>query len=328
MNYLLDITMKITKIIETRIDINDIGNMFCSDYDHNILQILKKLYVKKCFKSIFILDINRIVSRSSLHCKNKVLDGGTYIDISFEVSGIIYEKGEIIHNCKIIQINNNGTMHAKSEYASIHIKNVEGLVVAKENDEIPVIAHMVRCNIYEEEISISAILFMPIIQPSIIYKINNSNFANNEITDIFNIDSLTKLKKDINDIKKNNKNVYKFFTELLYPYKSIKNLNIWKTTEITLDNLLKLSQDNYVYNPEAYLDNSTYAILDVASKEKVISASTTTVLEIDKKDYILHLFNVYFSRLNTLLEFLQTYDTVEKIKTKNQIWSFYTLFKK
>jgi hypothetical protein len=318
--------MKVIKIVETRVDINDISDMFCSDYNSNILKKLKTLYTKKCFKSIFILDILRIVNRSSLHCKNKVLDGGTYIDVSFEVSGIIYEKGEVIHNCKIIQINNNGTMHAKSEYASINIKNVEGLAVIKESDEIPVIVHMVRCNIFEEEISVLAIPFIPIVQPSIIYKITGVE-KDRDIENLFDMDELTKLENTLVALKKSNKNVYKFFVELIYPYKSTKSLNEFKSQIITLENLYNLQQDTLVYNPEAYLDNNTYVILNETAKNKLMN-SETSIVEIDKRDYILHLLNTYSKRLNTLMEFVQLYDSIEKIKNKSQVWSLYALLKK
>lgn len=316
--------MKVNKIIETRIDINNINDMFCSDYNNNILQILKKLYIKKCFKSIFILDIIRIVNRSGLHCKNKVLDGGTYIDISFEVSGIIYEKGEIIHNCKIIQINNNGTMHAKSDYASLNIKNVEGLVLVKENDIIPIIVHMSRCNIFEEEISVMAIPFIPILKQPIIYKIN---ITSNSI-DVLDLDVITKLENELQKIKKTNSSVYEFFIKLIYPFKSTKELDEYKGTKITLDNFAKLQQDMLIYSPESYLDNDTFVILSDEEKVKVMKLPDATTISINKNDYILYLCNQYTNRLNTLLEFLQLYDTPAKIKEKSQIWSVYTLLKK
>lgn len=315
--------MKIIKVVETRININEITDMFCSNYNEKFLQILKKLYIRKCFKSIYILDINKIINRSDIHCKNKVLDGTTYIDISFEVTGVIYEKGEIIHNCKIIQINNNGTMHAKSEYASINIKNVEGLVVVKENDTIPVIVHEHRCNIFEEEISVLAIPFIPILKQPIIYNITS---ATKDIGDVFDFELLQNTIKEVNTLK-TNKVVYKFFSELIYPYKTLQKNN-YKTIKITLENLLALSQGDLLYSPEAYLDCDTICVLSQDTKEKILQLPEATVLDIDKKDYILYVANTYLQRLRTLKEFLTIYDTREKIKEKEQIWSLYNLLKK
>lgn len=315
--------MKITKIIENRINIDNISDMYCADYNKNILNILKKLYVNRCFKSIYILDIIRIVSRSGLHCKNKTLDGGTYIDISFEVSGICYEKGEIIHGCKIINISNDGSMIAKSNYASIKIENPDNLVLVEVDDEIPVIVRMSRYNIYEEEVSIMAIPLMPMVKPSIIYKIIDN--VDND-TNLFDYKELTKLENTLKDIKKNNKLVYKFFTELLYPYKSIKGLQAIKGTEINMTNLNKLEADDMLYTPESYLDDNTFILVN--KNKEILKKNDTTTLEISKKDYTLSALSVYSVRLNTLLEFLQTYDTIAKIKEKTQVWKLYNILKK
>lgn len=312
--------MKVIKIIETRINIDNINDMFCSNYNEKILQILKKLYIRKCFKSIYILDVNKIITRSDLHCKNKLLDGGTYIDISFEVLGVIYEKGEIIHNCKIIQINNNGTMHAKSEYASINIKNIDGLVVVKENDEIPVIVHMMRCNIYEEEISVLAIPFVPIVEQSIVYNIT-SGVKNNDI----NFDAINNTLTALNVLKKDNKSVYKFFTELLYPYKLIKSIPT--SMEINEKNLENIAVGDLIHIPESHLDTGIMCVLTHTQVEKLLQPNTI-ILDISKKDYIIYAMNIYYNRLQTLYEFLITYNTPEKIKDKSQIWSLYALLKK
>jgi len=315
--------MKIIKVVETRIDIRDITDMFCSNYDAKFLQILRNLYVRKCFKSIYILEINKIISRSDIHCKNKVLDGSTYIDISFEVTGVIYEKGEIIHNCRIIQINNNGTMHAKSEYASIKIKNVDGLVVVKENDTMPVIVHEHRCNIFEEEISILAIPFIPIVKQPIIYNITGTT---KDISHIFDFNLLQNTIKELNSAK-TNKTVYKFFTELIYPYKILQKIDFQKK-DITLENLNTIASGDLLYSPETYLDCDTVCILTQANKEKILQLPEATILDINKNDYILYVLTDYLRRLQTLQEFLTIYDTRDKIKEKDQIWSLYKLFKK
>jgi len=110
--------MKIKKIYEVRLDI-ETKHMFSPDIDATIIYLLNNKYNNKCFKSFYILSVTKIIKRGSITCKNKVLDGTMYVDVMFEAEGIIYEKNEIIHKCKIIQIGNNNIIHAKSEYASI-----------------------------------------------------------------------------------------------------------------------------------------------------------------------------------------------------------------
>jgi hypothetical protein len=91
------------------------------------------------------------------------LDGEAYVDILFEVSGIVYEEEEIIHNCKIIEIIND-SMIAKSEYASIQIKIINNITVFKKGEEIPIIVKKVAYKPFENGIAIVAIPFVPIIK--------------------------------------------------------------------------------------------------------------------------------------------------------------------
>lgn len=322
--------MQIKKILETRIDVTNINDMFCADYNKNIIQILKTKYNKKCFKSIYILDILRITHRSKLNCKSKVLDGTTYIDVSFEVLGIIYEKGDIIHNSKIIQINNNGTMHAKSEYASIHIKNIDGLVVYKELEEVPVLVNMTRYNIFESEVSVSAIPFVPIIKKSIIYELtNNATDDQLVISEYFDMNANTLLENNITEISKKNKAVHKFFVDLIYPYKAIKKIDYGTSTLISLENLNKHKAGDLLYRPDSSLVDKNYYILNESDINKINKLyPDTTILKIGCNEYKIFLLNEYYKKLSMFYEFVLIYDTPEKIKEKGQFWSLYNVFKK
>lgn len=321
--------MKVTKILETRIDIFNINDIYCADYNKNIINILKEKYVKKCFKAIYILDVLRIVHRSSLHCKNKVLDGSTYIDVSFEVYGIVYEKGEVIHDCKIISINAiNGTMHAKSEHASILIKNIKGIIVFKETDVIPVIVNMARYTIFESEISLSAIPFIPILAKPTMFKITSvESDIKKQVSEIIDFKKLDALEKKIDLIKKSNKAVYKFFHDLVYPYKALQKVS-GTVYNIDLESLLMLKIDSVYYKADCHLDDNTYLKLTSADIIKLETKyATTAMLEIDAKDYIIHLFDDKTKRLNILLDLLELYDSSAKIKSKSPVWSLYNLFK-
>ena len=320
--------MKVKKILETRLDILDIKNMYCSDYNEMILKILKDKYLLKCFKSIYVLDILRIIRKSALQCKSKVLDGSTYIDLTFEVLGIIYENGDIIHNCKIIQINNNGIMHAKSEYASLYIKNILEVHVFKENDEIPVLVKMSRYNIYDNEISVSSIPLVPILKKSTIFQISDIDVNQNQIMELFDFKELEQLENDIEIMSKSHKSVFNFFKELLYPFKKI-SITPGKKNKISLDNMQLLQQLDMIYMPNSYLIDDSYLVLNNSDKNKIMSMyDDTSILNINKQDLILHILNNYYRNLTHFIEFLKIYDTAEKIKNKSQFWSLYKTFKK
>jgi DNA-directed RNA polymerase subunit E'/Rpb7 len=324
--------MKINTVLETRINIDDINHLFCPNYNEKLLDILKERFNNCCFKSVFILNILKIIKRGDIHCKNKVLDGGCYIDINFEVEAIVYENGEIIHDCAIIQINPNGTMIAKSEYASLHIKNIDDLMVFKKEETIPVIVNLVRYNIYDTEISISAVPFMPILKPTIMYKIKDSfedNCSEDVIKDIFDFSTLEDTKKTIKDILIKNPSVFKFFRELLYPYKKVNEEKYRKKIEISdIKSLCSIQQNDILYRPNSYIDSSWVSSLNKGEIEYIQGIDDTSVtLDISCKDYITHLLFEYNKNINSFLNFLTIYDSQEKIKSKAHVWQLYTLLK-
>ena len=329
--------MKVVKILETCLDIKDINDMFCSNYNEKMMQILKSKFKNHCYKSIYILDILRIVKRSELKCKNKVLDGDVYIHISFEVSGIIYEKGDIIHGCSIVQINNNGTIHAKSKYASIYIKNIDGLTVFKEKDEIPVIVNTARYSIFETEISVSAVIFMPIVKKSIIFRILDKGESESNSASKDAIEKMVNLQllQDLQDHVKSKKTasflpIYKTIRETIYPFKNPKNQKTYgKTLNIDLSLIDEISDSDLVYNPTSYMDNTTISLIS-ESDVKLIERQypSTTIVEINRMDYVVHTLNELIKNLEQFAEFLETYNTITKFKSAQKIWAIYTLLKK
>lgn len=154
--------MKVTKLIETRVDIVNVADMFCSDYNLMVINLLKKKFNGRCYKSVYILDVLELVNRSDIKCKNRSLDGYAYVDVQFKVSCILYENGEIIHNCKIVQILSKNVILAKSTYCSIQIKNPTNIDIFKEGDEIPVIVNDSRYSLFDTEIAISSIPLIPV----------------------------------------------------------------------------------------------------------------------------------------------------------------------
>lgn len=319
--------MIVKKILETRLDIKDINFIFCQNYKEKIVAELKTKYVGVCYKSIFVMEILRVIRKSDMYCKNKILDGSTYMDVTFEVRGIVYEKGEILHNCKILQINTNGTMHAKGRYSSIYVKNIEGMNIFKVGEEIPLIVNMCRYNIYETEISVSAIPLIPIAKKPVIYNVtvDDEKDLRSTIEAKFPFADLRTLVKNIDKYKKDNKAIYKFFHDLIYPYK--KDIEkIGKETEITLDNLL--ANNNPIYSPDTRLDDDTFQILsdkDVDELKKMDSCIAK--IDIDMENYVLMVLYEHLKRMQILYDFIATYDSTEKIKSKSSIWSLYDMLK-
>jgi hypothetical protein len=327
--------MKITKVLEARIDINDINHIFSANYNETVLKMLKEKFKGRCFKSVYILDILRIIRRSDFNCKNKTLDGNMYVDVQFEVEGLVYEQNEILHNCKIVHINNNGTIHAKSEHASILIKNV-GIMIFKEGSFIPVIVNTVRYPVYDNEISISGFLFIHMPIKHTVFKISQvtdelymlaypdlTNELNNmNIKDIVNIKEIKALEDKLNKANKDSKTAYTFFRELLYPKKHNMEVVQGTTKNITLENLENLKESEYVYIPEYQLD-SFIILRKLGVGKTMVPSGQGSMLEITKKDFTAYCMNDYKKKLQQLIDFIETYNSKEKITANSAVWKLY-----
>lgn len=306
--------MHIKKVLEIRLNIDDINDIFCADYDAMLLNILKRKFTGICYKSVYILDIVKILNRSNLNAKNKTLDGGLYVDVIFEVDGLVYENGDIIHGCKIVKIQNNGIIHVKSKYASLKMKNISNINIYSENDVIPAIVMVVKYNLFDPEISISAIPLHPLQKNDIYYKIK----------DVVPDDAVEGIKDEIsilmsmyNDLSKKNTKVLSFFNTLLYPYNIIRTFK--NTKKIKPIDLLSLKHGDMILDTDSPLYN-----IDILY---VTDPIEETVIELNAEELYYKLISGLKKNINILSEFVENYDTLDKIKNTAHIWKAYTMQK-
>ena len=327
--------MIITKIITTRLSLE---NPFSSNCEDIIRKKLEEKYVGKCSHSIYITKILELFPIESILCKSKTLDGLFVTDVSFEVEGIIYETNEIIHGCNIIQINDNGIMHAKSKNTALLIKNDIGLDVFRESQIIPVIVKMRRYNLFATEISVAAVPFQPIFKEVNFYEINlNKNISENEKFIIQAEISIVKdLEKEINTLKKTSPKLYKLFIKLLYPYKkerkyssdkSIKTVSVNKfQIDEYVNNFKNSNSKIIVFRPDVLLDDDNIYYTNIGGLKNLDINGMT--LEMPPGIVIGNLVQEYKKDLLKLLDFLQTYDTTDKVRSNELIWKIYNKFKK
>jgi hypothetical protein len=317
------ILMIINKIIETRLNIDDINSIYCNNYNKMLMEELEKKYVNRCFRSIYVLKILRIIRHSTLNCKNKELDGGIYIDVLCEVSGLIYEKNEVIHNCEIIQINDNNIIHAKAKNVSLQIKNNKRLNIFKEGQFIPVIVMMKRYNLFINEISVSAIPLQPIEKKILFYEIDNKTDLDDLC--ISELNEVKQLEENILNFKKENKKIYEFFVDLLYPFKNIIKYNKFiYTKEINNENLKNL-ENVIIFRPEVLLDDNK---IYICNKEDIHKIEIDGVqVKLSNNDSKANIIIEYKKNLLQLLSFFENYNTLAKIKEHKIIWQMYNMFK-
>lgn len=302
--------MRIIKHLETCLDIIDVNDIFCIDYRQMLLNMLKKKFVGRCYKSVYILDIIDITKRSSIDTCSKSLNGNCFVNVEFKADCIVYEKGEIIHNAKIIEIN-DAVILAKSEYCSIQIKNITNIDVFKVEQQIPIIVSAVRYSIYDTEISVTSITLIPVFKDIKYYKVIGSTFTENK-EDLIEIDELRA------KLKAANSRAVKFFVDLLYPYK--KRITYKNTSALSIKDFAKVKEGDLVFVGERYLGDDTYYKATETDQDSV-------EFEIQSQELYDILLSETKKDLYTLLGFLDTYD-ITAIKNLSILWSIYVSLKK
>ena len=74
--------MKITKIFDITLNINNITDIFTKDINQKLLSLLNKKYKYKCYLSSYILKINKIINRSLLEFNQNDLNCSFNVSMS------------------------------------------------------------------------------------------------------------------------------------------------------------------------------------------------------------------------------------------------------
>jgi hypothetical protein len=93
--------MLITKRIEHAIDINDPITLN-TDLENNVLNILRNMFVGRCFRGCFILSVNKLLNKSHCEINQDGLLHLATMSVIFEVSALVYLPGDVIVGCLVV----------------------------------------------------------------------------------------------------------------------------------------------------------------------------------------------------------------------------------
>jgi DNA-directed RNA polymerase subunit E'/Rpb7 len=220
--------MIITKVLETSVDLFDSKDIYTSNIIDMLIKKLTDRYRNKCFQSMLITEIVKIIRHSDIKMVDNRLDGGAYINVQFEAKGIILVRGEILNGCKVIEILDTGIIIEHEFVGGLIVPGSKQQIfnVIKKGQYIPVIINEVRYNPGQREISIYGSPFVPQMQTNTYYSISSG------INDV-DADKLNKMLEDLNTELKLHDNMtkersYEFFKSLLYPFKTQQKFEISK----------------------------------------------------------------------------------------------------
>lgn len=315
--------MIIKKVLETSIDLFDPAEIYTHDVEALLVKKLEERYKNRCYQSIYVLRITRIIRRSSIKMKTTRLDGSASLNVQFEVEGEVFIEGHVMHGCKVIEIHTNA-ITAEHAHAGIKLQKDPSNKISQTlqvGQVIPVVVKRVRYIPNQKEASMIATPYIPNVTDEPVYKINSPiSPAETEKLDMF-FQQIEEEEKLHVELKKNRK--YAFFQDLMYPYKV--NMKYDKThvaetlgmkpIPLQLKDLLKINSGMLIYPSE---DNKSNRRVYHSAKSSVPSGLMT--VDTSMFPVVANYLNQYLTYLMTLRGFVETYNTDESVKKLITYW--------
>lgn len=167
--------MKIKKVLQTSFDLTDPNEIYTTDIESMLSSKILKRYLNRCYQSMLITGLSRIIRYSDIHMNDTRLDGAAYVDVQFEAEGIVLMTGEVVPACKIVSITNNGVIIENEHLGGILQSDPKKqlIKILKKDQIIPVIVQAARYNPYQNQITIKAIPYYPIKENIVWFAIDN-----------------------------------------------------------------------------------------------------------------------------------------------------------
>ena len=306
--------MLVKKIINISIDLFKPEEIYSSNINQLLINKINEKYVGRCYLSILIIEVNRIIQRSDIIMAFNQLNGAASVDVKFEVTGVILVPDvEILHNCRITEIYDK-KMIAEHKYADIQIQsNINSISqMLSIGSKIPVVVRKCQYSINKKTISVIAVPYFPQKTPSVIYKITKGLVDNQ-------IEQLNELNNMILEEEKNHKmlaekysKTYDFFIKFLYPFKEVKDVKLIYPTFVPSEfNLKNIPESGFITYPSE--DNRHNKRFFIGKDFKEIK--NCTVVDVELFGALYDIYNKYYMYLQCLSGFVETYSDVSNFKT-------------
>jgi hypothetical protein len=323
--------MIITKTIQTKVHIEDTVLLYSGDIDSVIMDNLKQRFEGYCFMSCLIMEVLEIQQRSNFVFSRQRQDGSVSCNVRVKVKGIVIKKKEILHNCVVKKIDKDGHIICKNDYSAVYIRASETLQTIKQDQIIVALAGNVCYNIFKPAISVNALPFIPIHDnlSKTIYNVvvdNTNNIINTMVTDI---EKELKKNKAVEEL---DKDVYKFFIDLLYPYSTKKIITESKIPTITMSSIvnidnntkLTISQPDWLPKDKPIiLSHGLVQSKDLIGTNELQETDDGIIITETYCNVVGYMIHKHIEHLSTIRQLCTTYNTMELIQKNNNLWDIY-----
>lgn len=205
-----------TKILYDNIEIDDPIVLIAGDVNSELKSILTRKYANKCYMSVLVLQIIRIIRRGDCLVNQEAVNkqwanpvcGRIYVE--FEVECLVYNSGEIITGCKVMTVDDYMNIYCETAYADIYLRESKHNSTIQRGQIISIVVENTQYDVMQERFSVSGVIFVPVVH-SIAYEVGAQPPS----------DALLSLLDDLELDEKDTTTVaWKTFTTIISPYKS------------------------------------------------------------------------------------------------------------
>lgn len=155
----------IERTFTTQIGSDKTEVLYSTNFPETLKAELTERYVGKCFKYCYIIQVLDIVRHSPVILEWNRNGGNCRIAVTFKVRAIIYDRGEVIPDCKIVEIMDNGKIILRSQYSACILAPNAKLQSFKIGQTVPVRVVNPRYVPGRNNIAVQAIPFVPMNEP-------------------------------------------------------------------------------------------------------------------------------------------------------------------
>lgn len=331
--------MKIEKIIETKLTINNPFSVFSSE--DGLLTELRSRFNGLCRDKCKILNVTEIIEKSYCVVEDNWGDSSFAVNLKFKVEATQYYTGEVITDPKIIR-KTNDLIIANNEDAKISMKASD--LPVTEGMMLPMRVHAACYQLFRENIAVNSIPYIP--SKTFYFADKDSSPVARPVgfkVDIstINIPEFLKLsegtEKKINNVmqvlseyKKNNPNGYDAIKDLLYPFatpperdpKIYQPINIMQLYADIKAGKPPTGITGYLVRDNSIpLDSDKIYLISKDNRDFIPNSANTTEIS------ILYSMELFASDLDLLKRFYETYSSEENFLKHKLLWKMYRKLK-
>lgn len=302
--------MKIIKLIETSVDVSNPIRIFASP-EANLIEILSRQYQGKCYKGCFINRIISIKKRSFCEVSRFTSPNIGTIHLIFEAEVTVLYTGEILNGCRIVSRDERHGIVTLMKGDNIKIRALDSDRKFATFGKGAFISVIVGAGSYKPnipKISVNAkILIFPTIKP--VYTITKGSVLSDTLKNMLNdaTERLNKIKGTDDGAK-----LVGFYEALLSPFTSAKapaaipiEDALAKGGHICVDSRLALGTTDAIIVDKP--DNALHHVMEIANNEAAIFELVIDIV----------------SRINTVCDYAETYNTRALIQEYKNLWDVF-----